>query len=193
MKNRYIFTILSVLLCYVSIGCQSQSDYIYSVKGETEEVTSAPREDEPSRKEKEKRWKEGYAYVTKVIDGDTFWVDNGTESFKVRFIGIDAPETRNSRWKKKGYYASESKKFVQTHTEHQWVRLEFDIQSMDKYKRRLAYIYLEDGTFLNASLVEQGYAVVDTYPPNVKYVEQFIDLQKQARETKQGLWGELPE
>lgn len=193
MKNRYIFTILSVLLCYVSIACQSQSDYIYSVKGETEEVTNTPREDEPSRKEKEKRWKEGFAYVTKVIDGDTFWVDNGTESFKVRFIGIDAPETRNSRWKKKGYYASESKQYVRSKTEHQWVRLEFDVQAMDRYKRRLAYIYLEDGTFLNASLVEQGYAVVDTYPPNVKYVEQLIDLQKQARETKQGLWGELPE
>ncbi len=190
MKNRYIFTILSVLLCYVSIACQSQSDYIYSIKGGADQVL---HENEPSRAEKEKRWKEGFAYVTKVIDGDTFWVDNGTESFKVRFIGIDAPETRNSRWKKKGYYASESKKFVQTQTEHQWVRLEFDVQSMDRYKRMLAYVYLEDGTFLNASLVEQGYAVVDTYPPNVKYVEQFVDLQKQARKTKQGLWGELPE
>ncbi|PRD45007.1 thermonuclease family protein [Sphingobacterium haloxyli] len=193
MKNRYIFTVLSVLLCYVSTACQSQSDYVYSVKGETEEVTSTPREDEPSHKEKEKRWKEGFAYVTKVIDGDTFWVDNGKESFKVRFIGIDAPETRNSRWKKKGYYASESKEYVRSQTEHQWVRLEFDVQAMDRYKRRLAYIYLEDGTFLNASLVEQGYAVVDTYPPNVKYVEQFINLQKQARETEQGLWGKMPE
>jgi len=192
MKNRYIFTVLSVLLCYISTACQSQSDYVYSVKGETEAVTSTPREEEPSRKEKEKRWKKGFAYVTKVIDGDTFWVDNGTESFKVRFIGIDAPETRNSRWKKKGYYASESKEYVRSMTEHQWVRLEFDVQTMDRYKRKLAYIYLEDGTFLNASLVEQGYAVVDTYPPNVKYVEQFIDLQKQARNAKQGLWGKVP-
>lgn len=192
MKNRYIFTVLSVLLCYISTACQSQSDYVYSVKGETEAVTSTPREEEPSRKEKEKRWKKGFAYVTKVIDGDTFWVDNGTESFKVRFIGIDAPETRNSRWKKKGYYAFESKEYVRSKTEHQWVRLKFDVQTMDRYKRRLAYIYLEDGTFLNASLVEQGYAVVDTYPPNVKYVEQFIDLQKQARNAKQGLWGKVP-
>lgn len=192
MKNRYIFTVLSVLLCYISTACQSQSDYVYSVKGETEAVTSTPREEEPSRKEKEKRWKKGFAYVTKVIDGDTFWVDNGTESFKVRFIGIDAPETRNSRWKKKGYYAFESKEYVRSKTEHQWVRLEFDVQTMDRYKRKLAYIYLEDGTFLNASLVEQGYAVVDTYPPNVKYVEQFIDLQKQARNAKQGLWGKVP-
>src|SRR5690606_19451764 len=192
MKNRYIFTVLSVLLCYISTACQSQSDYVYSVKGETEAVTSTPREEEPSRKKKEKRWKKGFAYVTKVIDGDTFWVDNGTESFKVRFIGIDAPETRNSRWKKKGYYAFESKEYVRSKTEHQWVRLEFDVQTMERYKRRLAYIYLEDGTFLNASLVEQGYAVVDTYPPNVKYVEQFIDLQKQARNAKQGLWGKVP-
>ncbi|NGM64217.1 thermonuclease family protein [Sphingobacterium sp. SGR-19] len=192
MKNRYIFTVLSVLLCYISTACQSQSDYVYSVKGETEEVTSTPRENEPPRREKEKRWKEGYAYVTKVIDGDTFWVDNGKESFKVRFIGIDAPETRNSRWKQKGYFATESKEYVQSKTEHQWVRLEFDVQAMDRYKRRLAYIYLEDGTFLNASLVERGYAVVDTYPPNVKHVEQFIDLQKQARNAKQGLWGKVP-
>lgn len=193
MKNRYIFTVLSVLLCYVSTACQSQSDYVFSIKGETEEVTSTPHKEEPSRAEKEKRWKEGFAYVTKVIDGDTFWVDNGAESFKVRFIGIDAPETRNTRWKKKGYYASESKEYVRSKTEHQWVRLEFDVQAMDRYKRRLAYIHLEDGTLLNGSLVEQGYAIVDTYPPNVKYVEQFMDLQKQARETKQGLWGKEPE
>src|SRR5690606_17672080 len=193
MKNTYTFIVFTVLLCYISTACQSQSDYVFSIKGETEEVTSTPHEEEPSRAEKEKRWKEGFAYVTKVIDGDTFWVDNGAESFKVRFIGIDAPETRNTRWKKKGYYASESKEYVRSKTEHQWVRLEFDVQAMDRYKRRLAYIYLEDGTLLNGSLVEQGYAVVDTYPPNVKYVEQFMDLQKQARETKQGLWGKEPE
>jgi len=190
MKNRHLFAVLSLLLCYLFVGCQRHVDDVSSGKEESRE---APVEKEPSRSEKEKRWKEGFAYVTKVIDGDTFWVDNGTESFKVRLIGIDAPETRNSRWKKKGYYGTESKVYVQSKTERQWVRLESDVQAMDQYKRMLAYIYLEDGTFLNASLVEQGYAVVSTYPPNVKYVELFTDLQKQARKAEQGLWGKVSE
>lgn len=190
MKKLYTFTILSLLLGYLCIACQSQSDYIYGVK---DEIYQNADEDGPSRAEKERRWKEGFGYVTKVIDGDTFWIDNGSGSFKVRFIGVDAPETRNSRWKEKGYYAQEAKEYVRTKTEHRWVRLEFDVQSADRYKRRLAYIYLEDGTFLNAALVAQGYAVVDTYPPNVKYVELFTELQKQARESKRGLWAKPTE
>ncbi len=188
MENRHILVVFAVLLCYVSLACQGQSDYIYSVKN-SEKKSRASYADEPSRAEKGKRWEEGFVYVTKVIDGDTFWTDDGMEPFKVRFIGIDAPETRNTRWKKKGYYANESKKYVRSKTEHQWVRLEYDVQPKDKYRRTLAYVYLEDGTFLNASLVEQGYAVVSTYPPNVKYVEVFIKLQKRAREKNKGLWG----
>jgi len=190
MKNRSVFTTLLLVLCYSLIGCQSRSDYVYGFKSENSQLSD---ESGPSREEKQKRWKKGLVYVTKVIDGDTFWVDNGTASFKVRFIGIDAPETRNSRWKEKGYYAQEAKEYVRSNTEHQWVRLEFDVQATDRYKRRLAYIYLEDGTFLNASLVEQGYAVVDTYPPNVKYVELFTELQRKARDNNRGLWGEVPE
>jgi micrococcal nuclease len=42
---------------------------------------------------------------------------------------------------------------------------------------------------LNAELVRQGYAQVATYPPNVKYQELFLKLQREAREAKRGLWG----
>ncbi len=69
------------------------------------------------------------------------------------------------------------------------VRLEFDVQQLDHYKRLLAYVYLEDGTFVNAWLVEQGYAQVMTVPPNVKYQELFLKLQREAREARRGLWG----
>lgn len=69
------------------------------------------------------------------------------------------------------------------------MRLELDVDQMDRYGRTLAYVYLEDGTFLNAKLVEEGYAVIMTVPPNVKYVDLFIKLQKEARENRKGLWG----
>ena len=56
------------------------------------------------------------------------------------------------------------------------------------YGRTLAYVYLEDGTFLNAELVKQGYAMVMTVPPNVKYAHLFVKLQQEARENNRGLW-----
>ena len=133
------------------------------------------------------RWQQKEVYVTKVIDGDTFWVNNGSEKFKVRFIGIDAPETRSSRGKLKGPYAKEAKEYVRQLTENKWVKLEFDVQKKDRYHRLLAYIYLQDGTFLNADLVKSGFAVVDTYPPNVKHTNLFVKLQHEAREENRGL------
>ncbi|NPE46372.1 nuclease [Sphingobacterium sp. arapr2] len=134
------------------------------------------------------RWQQKEVYVTKVIDGDTFWVNNGSEKFKVRFIGIDAPETRNSRGKLKGPYAKEAKEYVKKLTENKWVKLELDVQKKDRYRRMLAYIYLLDGTFLNADLLKGGFAVVDTYPPNVKHTALFVKLQHEARESKKGVW-----
>ncbi len=62
------------------------------------------------------------------------------------------------------------------------------MQKRDKYGRLLAYVYLEDGTFVDAWLVEHGYAQVMTVPPNVKYQDLFLKLQREAREAKRGLW-----
>ncbi|MBW8056808.1 MAG: thermonuclease family protein [candidate division NC10 bacterium] len=49
-------------------------------------------------------------------------------------------------------------------------------------------VYLDDGTFVNAWLVENGYAMVMTVPPNVKYQDLFLKLQREAREAGRGLW-----
>ncbi len=68
------------------------------------------------------------------------------------------------------------------------VSLEFDVQERDKYGRVLAYAWVGN-TFVNAYLVEAGLARVATFPPNVKYVELFTRLQKEAREAGRGMWG----
>src|SRR5690606_23865128 len=53
-------------------------------------------------------------FVYKVVDGDTFWMtDENKLETKVRLIGIDSPETRNTRKKKKGYYGKEAKEYLQ--------------------------------------------------------------------------------
>ncbi len=126
--------------------------------------------------------------VVRVIDGDTIRVccvfgDRVT----VRYIGIDTPETHHPM---KGVepYGMEAAEANRKLVDGKTVRMEFDVQQFDKYGRILAYVYLEDDTFVNAWLVENGYAMVATFPPNVRHQELFLKLQREAREAGRGLW-----
>lgn len=131
-----------------------------------------------------------YYAVKKVVDGDTFWIDDGSaKGTKVRLIGVDAPESRRTGRKEIGFYGKEAKQFLESFLQNKRVRLEYDVNMYDQYMRVLAYAYLEDGTFLNAYLVENGYAMVLTVPPNVKHSELFLKLQQNARIRNKGLWG----
>lgn len=127
--------------------------------------------------------------VTRVVDGDTFWVDDGSEKgLKVRLIGIDAPEPRNTGTRPKGYFGAESTIYLQQLLKNKKVRLEYDVSRYDRYGRTLAYAYLEDGIFVNAELVKNGFATVMTVPPNVKHQDTFTELAAKARRQNRGLW-----
>ena len=128
--------------------------------------------------------------VSKITDGDTFYVmTKNSEKFKIRLIGIDAPESYNVGKKfRKEYFGKEAKIFVTNLLKNKKVKLIFDVQKNDRYGRILAYAYLENGVFLNQYLVENGFAVVATFPPNVKFVEVFTKAEKSARNKKLGLW-----
>ena len=141
--------------------------------------------------------KDDLCYISRVVDGDTLKLSDGR---RVRLIGVDTPEV----------YPSEklSRDARRTHTDiatiqamgrkasdftkelcsNKKVRLEFDVERYDRYGRTLAYVYLEDGTFVNARIVEEGYGQIMTIPPNVKYAEYFEKLEKEARKAKRGLW-----
>lgn len=121
--------------------------------------------------------------VTKVIDGDTIKLANGE---KVRYIGIDTPETKHPK-KAVQYFGKEAYVANRKLVEGKKVRFEFDVQKRDKYGRILAYVYV-DNIFVNAWMVENGYAYAVTYPPNVKYQELFLKWQREAREKGKGLW-----
>ena len=145
-----------------------------------------------------KNYKYDNILVKRAVDGDTLLLESGE---RVRLIGIDTPEMHES---KKLYRDSERSKqdtktiqemgrraaeFTRNLVEGKPVRLEFDVDRYDKYKRLLAYVYLvSDGTFVNAKIIEEGYASVMTYPPNVKHTDEFVKLYRQARENNRGLW-----
>ena len=135
--------------------------------------------------------------VERAVDGDTLKLSNGE---RVRLIGIDTPEVHESeklyRDSRKSGQDVETIQalgrraflFTKGLVEGKTVRLEFDVEKRDKYKRLLAYVYLPDGTFVNAEVIKQGYASLMTYPPNVKYVDTFQQLYREARENRRGLW-----
>ncbi len=137
--------------------------------------------------------------VERAVDGDTLKLENGQ---RVRLIGIDTPEIHESvklyrDSKKSGQdtkviqaLGRRSFKFTRDLVEGKRVRLEFDLEKQDRYKRRLAYVYLKDGTFVNAEIIKQGYASLMTYPPNIRYVDTFKKLYQEARENNRGLWKE---
>ncbi|MGA9348699.1 MAG: thermonuclease family protein [Anaerolineae bacterium] len=129
------------------------------------------------------------ASVTRVIDGDTIEVEIEGESYKVRYIGIDTPELHHPD-KPVEYYAQEAYEKNRELVEGKTVYLEKDVSETDQYERLLRYVYMGD-TFVNAYLVQHGYALVSTYPPDVKYQERFLELQREAREAGRGLWGEV--
>lgn len=137
--------------------------------------------------------KPDFRIVTHVVDGDTIYVTNpkgGIE--KIRLIGIDAHETRNNGKKKVGFYGKQATQYLNKLVLGKRVRLDYDVRKYDQYKRTLAYVYLENGTFVNADLVKKGYAIVYTLAPNVKFSNKFIQLQQESRKYKRGLWGVNP-
>jgi micrococcal nuclease len=69
------------------------------------------------------------------------------------------------------------------------VRLEYDVEHLDRYERTLAYVYrLDDGLFVNLDLLTEGYAEQFTVPPNVARAEELSRAVATARNAGKGLW-----
>src|SRR3972149_8212999 len=128
-----------------------------------------------------------FFFCTRVIDGDTIVVETAGKHEKVRLIGVDTPETVHPS-KPVEYFGKEASEFTRKKVEGKRVRLEYDWQSRDKYRRLLAYVYIEDGTFLNAEIIRQGYGFAYTRFP-FKYLKDFRQYEREARGNNRGLWG----
>ncbi|MEM4725085.1 MAG: lamin tail domain-containing protein, partial [Candidatus Hadarchaeum sp.] len=122
-----------------------------------------------------------WAQVVSVIDGDTIDVDIGGSIYRVRYIGINAPEMGQPCYEQS---TAENHALVAG----QVVCLESDISPTDQYGRLLRYVYVGD-LFVNAELVRRGYANVMTIQPNVRYAELFRQLEREARQAGRGCWG----
>lgn len=130
-----------------------------------------------------------WARVRSVTDGDTIRVDfeAGPANQPVRYIGMDTPETVKPDTPVQRFGPEASRENARL-VDGERLCLERDVSERDRYDRLLRYVWLSDGTMVNEALVLAGLATVDTFPPDVKYVERFIAAQHVAREAGRGMW-----
>ncbi len=135
-----------------------------------------------------------------VIDGDTIMIDNNGSEEKVRFIGIDTPESVNADASKNNEYGEMASEYTKSILEaYDTVYLQYDEQTTDEYGRTLAYVWLTNDVdlydiddigcyMLNAKLVADGYAYDKVYEPNHAYANIFNAYRLEAEEETRGLW-----
>jgi len=123
-------------------------------------------------------------HVAFVYDGDTILLRNDT---KIRYIGIDTPEIDHENGHDE-LFAREARDLNRELIGRKAITLEYDRQTKDRYKRTLAYVFIENGEMVNALMVKSGIAYVVTHRPNLRYRSTLIHAQRQAMQEKTGIW-----
>jgi micrococcal nuclease len=133
--------------------------------------------------------------VNSVVDGDTIEILAGKDKYKLRFIGVNTPETVKPNSPVE-CFGKEASAFNKQLLEKKTVYLEKDVSETDSFGRLLRYVYLKDDAgnknMVNEILVKEGYAYASSYPPDIKYQEKFRELEREARDAKRGLWAACP-
>ena len=130
-----------------------------------------------------------HGVVSRVVDGDTVYVSSGGRSEDVRLLGIDTPETVDPR-RPVGCYGPEASAYTKHLLTGRQVTLVYDRVTRDVYGRYLAYVYLDGdpSVFVDAQLVELGYARTLSIPPNTRHAQLFAHLEERAAIAGRGLW-----
>lgn len=136
--------------------------------------------------------KPGGAQVLRVVDGDTLLVRVDGLRERVRYIGVDSPESVKPGTPVQ-CFAKRASAFNERLVAGERVRLAPDAERRDRHGRLLAYVFrVRDGLFVNAELVRRGYARTLTIPPNVAHAVELRRLAAEARRNGRGLWSSCP-
>lgn len=121
------------------------------------------------------------AQVVSITDGDTIRVRLNGSVYPLRYILINTPETDEA-------FGADATAANRRLVEGQTVYLLKDVSETDRFNRLLRYVFLADGTHVNAELVRQGYAQVATFPPDVSREAEMRAAEAEARMAGRGLW-----
>lgn len=127
------------------------------------------------------------AKVIRVVDGDTAVVAIDGREERLRYIGIDTPESVKPGEPVECFGKEAARRNEQLAAGRK-VRLEIGAEPRDHYGRLLGYVHLGN-LMVNAELIREGYAKALTIPPNDRYAGTFKRLEQQAERAEAGLWG----
>jgi micrococcal nuclease len=114
--------------------------------------------------------------VKKVLSGELIKLSEGE---RVRYIGVDAPGEGN-------FFFEDARQANKKLVEQKKIEIEYDARK-NSNKDLLGYVYAGD-IFVNAQLLKNGFGIAYIVPPNQKYADLFISLQKEARKKRRGIW-----
>ncbi len=123
------------------------------------------------------------AEVVSITDGDTIRVAIDGREYRVRYIGIDAPEVQSQE----EFYGAEATDRNEELVRRETALLYKDHSDVDRYDRLLRYVVV-DGDFVNLTLVREGYAYAKDYPPDTACSREFHQAEDLARREKLGVW-----
>ena len=139
------------------------------------------------------------AVIVRAVDGDTAVVKVDGQERRVRFLGVDTPETVHPN-KPVQFFGKEASNFTKESLNGRRVWLEYDANPQDRYGRHLAYIWLNNPKTINESSIREnmfnaklllgGYAKVMIIKPNKRYESEFKKFQEEARNKKLGVWSQ---
>ncbi|MDD5504674.1 MAG: DNA methyltransferase [Candidatus Omnitrophica bacterium] len=107
--------------------------------------------------------REEYFTVKEVVSPEILKLNNG---LTVRLLGVKQDTIKNGK----------ATEYLTNKTQGQKVFLKYDQVKYDSENRLLCYLYLKNKTFINAHLIKERFALVDT-DIAFKYKEKFIELQ----------------
>lgn len=199
--NCWVKQFLGLVLIGVLAGCQTAADVTHTpiptstpVPAEATATPLPPTETPPPTNTPEPTATPTPAMeeatVLRIIDGDTIEVEMNGEKHTVRYIGLDLPlpEALGTL----GYMSVECTEANRELVEGQVVYFEKDVLEEDDFGRLLRYVYLADGTFVNAELLTLGFAQAKADPPNIKYQDLFAEEESKAVNLGIGLWAPKP-
>jgi endonuclease YncB( thermonuclease family) len=125
-----------------------------------------------------------WVHVAYVYDGDTLRTAKGE---RIRLLGINSPEVPNNDQPGQSM-GGEAKQRLTELVDGKLVQLKMDKEKQDIYGRTLAHIYLRNGIWINAQMVREGLAHVYTFAPNFRRVNELLQAEVEARNSKRGIW-----
>lgn len=132
--------------------------------------------------------------LIKCVDGDTATFNIDGKRQKVRFLGIDTPESVHpyKEVEEFGKDASEYTCNLLTNANTIEISYEDNMSKKDKYGRLLAWVFA-DNELVQEKLVSIGYAEVKYIYANYTYLSNLYKAEEEAKNKKIGIWYDYDE